>query len=299
VIEDSSGAKLPTVRAVNTDLLTVWRTVHVEVDSMDRVKGNVVRGTVIAAKAGSSTNTTEVTIPNIPGPGLKGIAGLVDRFANGRFRVNGGTDLTVVSNTANLIANDVVLVSGNVDASMVGKSFELEDDDYVRFKEGSPLMDPAVLRLAEYFGQAYVGVAFDLSNPNPITPFKTNSDTDSGGYRSDYRYDSRRKASFDFWQVYVLAAFQAYETQDGDPNSEGHVLGIADWIGSDGAGAHIFQESMGETGEHEYETVVHEVGHLFGCEHADLGIMAQSSKAEHSTKWTNVSLAKIRSIQKR
>ncbi|HYC63036.1 MAG TPA: chitobiase/beta-hexosaminidase C-terminal domain-containing protein [Thermoanaerobaculia bacterium] len=300
VVEDSSGNKLPTSRAVKTDLLTVWRTVHLEADRMDKVNGNVVRGTIKAVKAGSSANTTEVTIPNIPSPGLTGKAGLADRFANGRFRANGGAYLTVRSNTANLIASDVVIVNGNVDASIVGKSFELEDDDYVGYPEGAALLDPATKRLSDYFRQAYVEVTSDLSNPNPIAPFKPNSDTSLfGNYPSDYKYDSRRAASFDFWQVYVLAAFQPYETADGDPNSERVTLGIVDDLGRSGSGAHIFQEPMRESGEAEYETVVHEVGHLFGCEHSDLGIMEQTGEPKHSTKWTNVSLAKIRTIQKR
>src|SRR6185369_6291063 len=49
-LRDGSGSTLPTDRAKPTDMVTVWRKVHVEVDSMGLVTGNEVAGTVSKAR---------------------------------------------------------------------------------------------------------------------------------------------------------------------------------------------------------------------------------------------------------
>ena len=145
------------------------------------------------------------------------------------------------------------------------------------------LPNPDTSRLVQYFAQAYIDVEFDLSNATPVAPFKTNSDT-TGDLTRDYKYDGRRSAALEFWQAYVLGAFQPHESEDGDPDSESATVGQVDRIGSSGSGAHIFLEPIRDFGAVEFETVVHEVGHLMGCEHTDLGMMAQSANNEHSTR---------------
>ncbi|MGZ5443640.1 MAG: CARDB domain-containing protein [Thermoanaerobaculia bacterium] len=297
VIEDSSGSALPTPRAARTEMLTTWRTLHVESDHMATVRGNVVRGTVRDVQPGAGQNTTDVTIENIPAPGLTGTTGLENRFANGRLRVNGGSYFAVRSNTANILASDVVTINGAIDTNAIGQPYELEDDDYLRFPEGAALPNANVSRLNEYFRQAFVEVIFDLPNYS-VAAFVSNSDT-NGNLANEYAYDNQRAASRELWQAYILGAFQPHEGSDGDPDSEGAVVGQVDNLGSSGSGAHIFLEPLSDFGSLEFETVVHEAGHLMGGEHGDFGMMAQSANNEHSDNWTNVSLAKFRSIQRR
>ena len=148
VVEDSSGTAVPvgaantSSRAVRTDMLTVWRTLHFEVDRMGNVSGNVVRGTVKGVRAGTAKNTTEVTIENIGAPGLLGTDGLLNRFERGRFRVNNGNYSSVISNTANVLGNDVVVINGALANNVVGQAYELEDDDYRDFPEGASFAEP-------------------------------------------------------------------------------------------------------------------------------------------------------------
>lgn len=97
VITNSSGQTIGTtqtnVPGMRTEMLTVWRRLHIELDSMGNVSGNSTTGTIptaVSVPAGTQTITVNVTSsaqtlqPN--------------RFENGRI-VIGTTSLRVVGNT--------------------------------------------------------------------------------------------------------------------------------------------------------------------------------------------------------
>jgi hypothetical protein len=60
-LRDASGAVLPTLRGKQTAMLTVWRRVHAEVDSMGVVANNHAAGTIERVSRMSCTTTTTPT----------------------------------------------------------------------------------------------------------------------------------------------------------------------------------------------------------------------------------------------
>lgn len=105
-LKDSTGAALPTTKGKLTDLLTVWRKVHVEVDSMGVVTGNQVTGNITGLlPAGAGTGTaTGVTVDNSlddGSPDLDDGAPQNGRFERGRLTVAGVNVLTPVDGNGN------------------------------------------------------------------------------------------------------------------------------------------------------------------------------------------------------
>ncbi len=63
-VKDSDGAPLPTAKGKITDMLTVWRRVHVEIDSMGPVTGNSVSGNITGLVPTTSGTATLVDVDN-------------------------------------------------------------------------------------------------------------------------------------------------------------------------------------------------------------------------------------------
>jgi hypothetical protein len=63
-INDAQGNPLPTLRAKATPMLTVWRRLHVETDSMAGVQNNLLSGTIALATYNASLNQTTV-VPDL------------------------------------------------------------------------------------------------------------------------------------------------------------------------------------------------------------------------------------------
>lgn len=318
VIEDSSGISLTDARAraKQTPMLTVWRRVHVEVDRMANVTGNSVNG-VLAGVVANSSRRGQSTLDlglNLPAPGPFGTEGLAKRFEGGTItiQINGAnTTFGVVTNTAAITGNDKVVVSGIVPAEAIGKDYKLVDDDAAHgFGDGAVIPFPNTGRLVTCFAPAYVLPVFDLPNPTPVVPFVLNTPGNSASdLLSLYRFDNiKYEKQETFWVVYILGAIQGTVNEDGDPDDSngderpdepgGIALGNVDAL--NGVGAVIYLEGANEaaggkrmltnaTGTGEQDLVVHKVGHLFGAEHIDGGIMSRSS-----TVFSLQSLKKIR-----
>ncbi len=117
-LRDASNNELPTARAsgnevvgIRTQMLTVWRKLHIEVDSMGLAKENYVRGNIDGSYgiAAGATRTINVTAPNLE----------TNRFENGRLELAWITNyFDVVSNTNNTVtiknttSNSIVIDSG-------------------------------------------------------------------------------------------------------------------------------------------------------------------------------------------
>jgi hypothetical protein len=144
------------------------------------------------------------------------------------------------------------------------------------------------------FASAYVRPVYDIGDNNDNTNFVRNALSDStSGLRTMYDFDQiGTQADPEFWTVYLLGAYQAIEPDDGDPYDEdgdGDVpdasYGVTDSGYPNGWGSSVFME-VGRPREYPLDyasrpplvvsraaTAAHEIGHLFGGEHEDEGVM--------------------------
>ena len=280
-----------------SEMLTVWRRLHIEVDSMGASQGNFVVGNFAqSARVGAAAVNVQV---NTSQP-LD-----VNRFENGRLS-SGASNLRIVSNTTNSIR--VRATVGGTATINAGETFQLYDDDDFNDNNGTslngdtgenvPRPDTDLMQDSDtacsdvfntnncnVFVNAYVRPTFDLIGED-IPAFSSNvDDADISSYRNAYFQNRAMEASETFWTVYLFGAYQYEQEGDGDPNEEGSTFGAVDDF--NGIGASLFTETNRPV---EYRlapnwqsrpvgrrfTAAHEIGHLFYGTHGDTGLMAQT-----------------------
>ena len=203
-----------------SDLLTVWRMMHVEVDSMGPVSGNSVSGNVVSVNTASTrkvvTDVTKASLNNDSG----------ERFQNGK--------LTIGSDVYDVVRSDYssggklrVYIKRNLDANGIEVSvpaptdgFTLVDDD--RLVDGQDVPAPDTSHVATAFKPAYMKPVFDGGDPNMSydngnVPFVLNDDKTPVGDNSLILSGKGSVASIpEYWVAYVLGAFQQLTTTDID-----------------------------------------------------------------------------------
>jgi hypothetical protein len=301
VLQDTGGNTLPTNDATVTSLLTVWRRVHIEMDSMGNVAENKIEGTILSEGFDGASNQTTLTLVDQPlEPG---------QFENGRISIFQIGDFPVLENSVN-----TVVVPGNVVAA--GASFTLFDDDDFNDDDGANLdgdegenvttPDTSLIQDSDdpsenVFAPAYVRPTYDIGDNEDFVSFVLNEVSyDALDLIATYDFDSAgTEADDEFWTVYLLGAYQHTTSADADPNLEGAVLGIVDAI--NGQGASVFNEVLRDRETpitpvvNNAATTAHEIGHLFRGIHEDEGLMAQSVNRT-TTDFDDRTIDKIRRI---
>ncbi len=229
------------VPACQTDMLTVWRRLHVEVDSMSQISGNNQTGTIsglggtqcppppqnppCTVYAGFFVNTTSPLEPH--------------RFNNGRIVVN-NTSWNVVLNGPNSVIIDAS--PGSIERIQLGTSFTLyDDDDYnnndgnlkdgdadetlTRFQDSLSLMAEADARNENVFADAYImpeygwAISSGMSQNNIVFDLNIESDETSIDEASQIISANRNSATFEspqFWIVYLMFGYQGPLDKDAD-----------------------------------------------------------------------------------
>lgn len=288
-LKDSAGLTVgaATMKAKASPMLTVWRRVHVEVDSMGAAAGNSLSGSVTAVAVDAAAGTMAFTVDR---------ALEVNRFENGAINV-AGTAYFVLSNTAN-----VVNVAGTT-APPVGSAFNIVDDDdfngndpiprgddgedIVEFTSTLALMQDSDNPDANIFAAAYVKPECDWArnqgyNQSGIA-FSPNIVTGGAAAQIALGRNSGGDERDDFWVIYVQVGYQQDPVRDKDPDGEDAVTGVtpayatADsttnsaGVPRGGDGTIIFQETSRDADqadargdENRRATAPHEVGHQFG-----------------------------------
>lgn len=307
--------------------LTVWRTLHLEVDSMKPVEDhNSWRGTVIESWLARSLSGGAITYVRLD----MADSSLRDdgRFDWGRMLfVDLGKSAPILSNEENRF----VLDGEFPPVSIQGQNVLIYDDDDVNGRgildgdKNQPLGKPDVSLLAPAFAAAYVLPVEDLPNPTPEVPFVLNTpapprpqkipDYDpefSKALQEAYRFDNAKyEADLAFWTVYIVAGYQGPLDMDCDSHTDRTCLGAAadnPSPGYAGQGVTLFREAHREKWAldrydplfNESATVLHEVGHLFEGQHIDGGIMGSNTSLSAtaprtSLLFTPISIKKIRS----
>ncbi|HEY9403355.1 MAG TPA: hypothetical protein VIQ24_11880 [Pyrinomonadaceae bacterium] len=301
-LRDSAGNALPRPLGKASAMLTVWRRVHIEHDSMGNVAGNNVTGLVLSAVPNPALGRSDLVVNQALENG---------RFENGVISITGAGNFTVVTNTGGLVT-----VQGLVPVvPPTGTAFTIVDDDDFNSDDGTNRdgdsgenVTPAITTLLQdsdtpaqnVFALAYVRPIYDIGDNNDFVSFVLNSPTAAAGLRATYDFDTvGTAADAGFWTVYLLSAYQSEAAADADPSTEGAILGQVDDI--NGQGANVYNEVL-RPGEltitaavNNAATTAHEIGHLFNGMHTDGGLMAQST-TRTTTAFSDQTLARIRSI---
>lgn len=301
-LKDGSGNTLPTQRVHVTDMLTVWRRVHVEMDSMGLVAGNQITGSIRRARPDTANNRTEITVRQRLDVG---------RFKGGLMTIAGVGAGTVVDNTRSTVTIHGIVASSTV----AGLSYVLVDDDDFNNDDTGKLdgddtenvtaPDTSLVQDSDnpsqnVFAPAYVRPKYDIGDNNDLVPFVLNVAADTSAARiATYDFDTAAtEASEDFWTVYLLGAYQYTTDYDADgPPGETTILGgVVDLI--NGRGASVFNEVLRQ-GEINVTAILnnatvtaHEIGHLFNGMHTQGGLMDQLS-----TSFSDTTLDSIRTVK--
>lgn len=290
---DSSGLQIPattqningcansSVQACRADMLTVWRRLPIEIDSMGKVEGNSVTGHFLLNQTVNTGSRQTINLP--PLTSLE-----VNRFENGRLIIQ-HRDLQLFQNEiyylkiidSNLQTNppinanttNTVTVVNNIKNFTVspGDTFTLYDDDDFNDDDGTSLdgddgnedvIEPETTMMqstdtscsnsldtaCNSFAPAYIKPYYDLSGSNQNIPFSLNTpNTDRATIYNNY-YNNRLNASANFWTVYLLGVYQHATDEDSDPDESAATYGEVDML--QGVGAFVYIELNRAT---EYE----------------------------------------------
>jgi hypothetical protein len=322
VIPISGQANPGNVRGIRTKMLTTWRRVHIEVDSMGNVGTNSESGGFLSSQT-IATGTTTLTLN--PNNALE-----PNRFENGRLVIDGGRDFPVINATATTAANTantVTITNTGAPLLVTRRSFfDLYDDDDFNNNDGAspdgdgggediPMLAQTYLEDSDnpalnHFIPAYIIPKYDVGNNNNSVTFKLNVAADSSlDLRALFEFNQiATEANVNFWTIYLLSAYQYTADADEDPETDRSVLARVDRMPDPfgvrrGQGGAVFFETVGPKDCPATPTQptlpaemcnipankLHEVGHLFGVEHGEGGVIDNLT-----TNYTDTSLATIR-----
>ncbi len=329
LVYDGSGRPFPTSAAPPSqrkisDLLTVWRHLNVRLYTM------VAPGPAQNNFAGViKAITPHLSATGTPMAGIfdvtldRGLPGKDDQFEDGMLRV-GASDYTVLGSVNALFGATTVEINLGTgqSAPAVGATYQLWDDDKTATPPPRPpvVVVPPVLpaypalasptgSVAGRFAPAYI----DIVPTQVATPTMAFTENINGfmGFNSTFRNVVKplNKNSATYWEAHVTSGFQGDSDHDLDPDSSlapGRTWPMrdseADW---DEAYTYdhenytmVYEETLRESTSDEAEVVAHELGHEFGCDHGEGGLMDSAGIGFKSPNFTPTSLNKIRSAGK-
>jgi hypothetical protein len=217
---------------VLSPMLTVWRKLYLEFDSMEAgppttgPQGNVVTGTVGNAHTESNGETTLTLHVN----GSNNYLQDENRFENGKIAIADAGEFSVKRNWS--VFNDMngkVMVTGFSGASVSGKYFSLiDDDDFYLTNAGiSPLLpydqhsDEITKAIQSVYTDSYI-LLVDANtaglNPSPSRqiPFLLNQSV--GGLGDPLAENMVANDSPGFWFHRIVFGYQSSRALDSDPN---------------------------------------------------------------------------------
>ncbi|MGH9819340.1 MAG: hypothetical protein ACRD43_04150 [Pyrinomonadaceae bacterium] len=311
-------------------MLTVWRRVHIEIDSMGNVSGNSVSGTLTdTTTVASGDQTLNLSLNNLE----------PNRFESGRLVIKPGTLSEKSTPVIAFVGTNTANTANSVTISNTGPSFQItsgdaftlyDDDDFddsgtLDGDDGAILPEPDTSVISDtdlpcgaapanncnVLAPAYIIPKYDLSGSHGKTGFILNlSISTASEVQAAFHFDNSAVSNIaDFWAIYLSTAYQASETEDGDPNGTQATLGVTDSDIGTGQGSLLFLETNRNTECDHWNigpinrnyTVAHEVGHKFGGEHQDLDLMRQSKSGSPPIyrtvgTFSDVTLDKMRRI---
>lgn len=230
---DKQVAKFP---GFISPMLTVWRKLHLEVDSMEAVATN-------GAEANSEAGTVSGYTGDYPATGQARIStqsdlrgfGYNNAYENGRMEISGYGSFQILSNEFHLDINNVPFyyfyLVGTPGAGVVSQTFTLyDDDDRFLSTVGLPSALPKdeestniVQDIRKVFFPAYIDVTnanAEGFNPNKRIAFKRNAPAIGFGFTSIFDDAKDLSDSSTFWAHTLVLGYQPSSSEDGDPDAE-------------------------------------------------------------------------------
>jgi len=231
----ADDSQIPKFSGTLSPMLTVWRKLHIEVDSMAAVAAS-------GTQANFQTGTIAAYEENSPVAGQSKIYmststvfnGVDNQCENGRLEIAGFAPLKIVSNIYGTV--ETFIVEGAPGTNVIGRSFKIYDDDD-RFLDtlGLPPALPKddestniIAGIRAVFFPAYIDVTnanAEGLNPNKEIPFQSNAEMGVSG-SGVYGDAKDLHDSPNFWAHTVTFGYQPASSEDEDPNSEGPLVGI-------------------------------------------------------------------------
>jgi hypothetical protein len=282
-LTNASGQNIPTVCVTElvcrSQMLTVWRRLHIEVDSMGPVVENRALGRIA-----TTTRIRSNEVRTIPLTASDGTAANLEpnRFEGGRMTTGFGA-LRVECNLTNIDTTDdfcndfnsvrVRNTSGGLLTLIAGTPIQLYDDDDFNDNDGPPPTgdgsldgdtdediplretDLALLTAdnddpaANILAQAYMRPVYDIVDRDDDGFFQANAFGIAAPDIRPFFIDrdlTTTSTDVEFWTVYILGAYQSAVFADNDPPGLlvfGHADGIPTTSDGDGSGFAIFQEA--------------------------------------------------------
>lgn len=221
-----------------TDMLTIWRKLHLEIDSMEEV-----------AVSGSEKNYDEGTLwqcdADSPAAGQStlhlygGSDGAGNRYANGHIVISNAGSYFVRSSSAEALGLGVI-VDGTVSTSAVNQTYQLYDDDDWQLDviELAPALPKnnwhadIIAAMQTNYSSAYIAI-WDANangaNATQTIPFVRNAPSVSSPATTIFD-DSLELGALDgsnYWAFTLCIAYQSGTSDDIDPDppAEGPTLG--------------------------------------------------------------------------
>jgi len=273
-VQDPQGDVLPQPGAAVADMLTIWRRLHVEADTMQAVDGNQITGKVgsVVNQAGGSGPESFVDLRmtrKTTSPRAKRVS--LSRHYDGNAFEGGSVEIGGVRYTVIGNSGATLLVAGTVPTSASGSAAVLVDDDNLGGgtldgDEGDAVPSPDTSLFEATLEKAYITPVLSTGGTAPFEDF----DTDNGRVDmvDSYAFDGQSLKSRSSWVVYQLGAYEFFREYDFDPGTDAEArLGQTDLTAGNSLGTMVFAETIRDFGSVEAKcqragVAIHELFHL-------------------------------------
>jgi hypothetical protein len=298
-----------------SDTLTVWRKLHIEVDSMDEIPTDEAND---EKNYETGTVTSFEIIPKGEGQWLS--VNLSDSLTDHarylepgcRIEIEG---LGIYTLIAEADSDSISLVWGGNAPATAGQKYKIYDDDFEI--EPLPLSSwsgDIINQLKVYYAPAFIEVEA-ANNPNPIVPFKLNESASSVTGVFDVWDEARdNDTTLSFWHQLLVIGFQPSRSSDSDGEIGVDVGGTPETGFGAGDYSVVYIEPLRESDRlngirdttkdqimREWISITgaHEIGHVPGSgvgegDHGDGGLMGGGLPASLKESFSGKSIKRFR-----
>jgi hypothetical protein len=216
---------------VVSPMLTTWRKVNIEVDTM--LKWQEDKPSPDRVMASAASPQWQVNVPNLGKARLDTTAlpGPANFYENGYIK-KGSIEFDIIENTSSTITINFNAPTSSPPMDQLNQfltgSFEVYDDDAIGLTQDPlPRSNLINAEIKKMYVHAYIDieeVGPDL-NPNRELPYESNNNVLNPWTALDNAQDMKGEDRAAYWNHLLVVAYQPQDAYDSDPNSENKLLG--------------------------------------------------------------------------